>query len=280
MTVKYLSSVLEQEIEPFQQELASLLQNRLQEQMHVYLQTVAQWYAYIILTQTRFEFSEEQQLIKTRQEFRLRDYESLDQFLDEFNGVTYPCEEDHEQYIYDSYRQELEQLTYSWVYQQFFSFVHDSFPECGEEEWEELCQTLIDRFHADHLIMKLASELEQRVRPCNVKFLFELGKENAQKQLYEENCKRRERMMKEEKKKRIADDVWRKVEVMYYLKYTEEIPSRIDKQEYQQRLYPILCELVSNGVRKESVGLIGECYWFRFTDSVVQAISQFPTSHA
>lgn len=284
MSGKILSKILEKEIALFQKELSFHLETRLQDQLNSYLQTVAQWFAYIIYTQTKFELNLPNQklveqkmppLIRTHREFLLSDYDSLDQFLDEYNGVTCLEEDEQNELTYDSYRIELEQLTYSWVYQQFYRFVHESFSDHSEDELENICQTVIDTYHADHLIMECADDLLLRLYPCNVRFLFELGKENAKRQWNTERRNNLERQVKEEKKKLIAQDVWRKVEVMYYLKYTQELPLKINKKEYEKKLYPVLCDLVANGIQMKAIMLIGECYWFRFSNSVVREITRF-----
>ncbi|SHE81149.1 hypothetical protein SAMN05444392_103242 [Seinonella peptonophila] len=275
-------SLSKQEVIAFQEELASHLEARLLDQLHLYLQLVAQWFAYNILTQTKCELTMdhgETSLVKTQQEFHLADYDSLDQFLSEYNGITYPGLEEDQDFQYDSYRQEFEQLTYTWVYQQFYAFVRDSFPECSQQEWEQVCQTAIESYQADQAIFQAAQQLSEKILPCNVKFLFELGKENAKNQWKEEQKKRHRRQWEEERKKKIVEELWRKVEAMYYLKYTEQPPPKINKIEYEHRFLPVLKDLISNGVQVETICLLGECYWFRFSESVVAMISNLQTAN-
>jgi hypothetical protein len=261
------------------------LNQKVKENFNLYITVVAKWLAMVILSDKpkyvvvhdydpSWDFSGS---LEHKGHLNLRDYNILEDFLDEYTGATLPsyvsgCGLFHQRYV-----ENLEEITRFWLSDQLDLVVQEIFPHLTKEIVEDIIEEIYSADLLGDLLIELEVGLIDRTAKIDVNYLYKLGKEKATHQLklkHMENLKRQE---EEDKQRKIAEQLWTKVKAMYELRYSNTIPNYIDKPLYQEKVQSILVELVHDGIPLEHIRYLGRFRVHSFSNSVTDNIISFQT---
>jgi hypothetical protein len=260
------------------------LVNQLLEQVEMlfdeYVFLVSHWFAYTILTETKhilthnFDTPSDSSgtIVNTNLPLKIKDYQLLKNFWNEWNGNSYPIYENSRKFKHDTYLDELQDYTFTWVFEQLTKVTAEMIPLHSNEFIEELTMEILnDDNHLDHTYYAIVESLIEAIGEMQSKILFMIGKETALEDIEEENLQKKESSLDSEKT--IAANLWKKVKAMYAIRYSEILPDRIESHIYTEKVRPLLMELVKGEVPIEHIRLLG--FWGNCSSIVSQDLKNF-----
>lgn len=266
------------------------IQHFVRENIENYRQQVAEWFATIILTETRkawFEvppayepYDRSGDVEDTKQNFSLKDYKKMSDFLEEYTGEKTPTYTSGYGWSFITYEEELEELTDRWVFEVALSSVvkdlireKDSYLKTWIENLKNTGNNKDkmvididspDIYHINAYVydllgdkgdsmVEISAELRQSLMDMQPKILFSRGKKEAQENLNQRATEREEKIKNNEVKKEKVVKLWEKIKKMYKLRYAEEMPEKVEMSDYKNKLKPLLIALRDEGVEGEDI---------------------------
>ena len=275
-----------------------------EDNLESYIQEVAEWFCEIILTQNKKyvchmhdpPWDSSGRIIETDEEYNLEDYDTLSDFVEqEYTGESTPSFMSGCGLFFDNYDEELEDLTNSWIRENFEDVVKELIneeniqlktwlfelnKEFEKSEYEKPIEFTTEKVNAitqeiyfediigDFLIL-FSSEMQQKVSQMEPALLFKKAEKNVRDRLEKHRKKELERQEKERKKREEAEKIWDKIERRYKLKYGENL-YKIDKPTYINKIKPILEDLLADGEDVKPLKILNH----KFSNSVKELIKE------
>ena len=286
--IKFLEDILKEK-----------LKNQCENNMNDYVQLVANWFAYIILNNNKHEidhrldppWDNSGMITDIEEKFDLDDYATFNDFIKrEYTGESNASYvSGHGMYHY-TYEEPFEQITLEWLTSQLYLVIKSLIEKENKylKEWVENKNISFNIKEADDITEDILFEdvvgdffysyvwgIKDNVLNTHPIILFRRGKEEAKNKIRKEEIKQKKSQKEFQKNREKAEFIWEKILKMYKLKYGHEIPNKIKKPLYDNKIKQLFIELLKNGVNIEEIRGIGKFLSFRFSNSVSTLISNF-----
>ncbi|RCW74996.1 hypothetical protein [Saliterribacillus persicus] len=293
-----------------EQELINLLEKRIYKhanhKIEKYLQEIAVWISKILLSETKTEITFEfdppwdssGQILNTNFPFEISDYETLDSFLEnEYNGSSRPSFMSGHGLFHDFYSSELDELTDNWIALQVTETINVllkennhlilNYAKLREDEEsqshktqyktaEEISQLIyLDDILGDFLVIDYPIELKEFVGKMDITLLFKQGHHQANNELKQEKIARQIREKEQLINQEQAKKFWNYICKLHRVRYQRNIPSKIEKNYYDQFLYPLLKEEFKENEDVLNIRLVGQYMEHKFSNSVYFKLINF-----
>lgn len=275
------------------------LKNQYENNINDYIQSVANWFAYIILSNNKHEIDhsldplwDNSGMVRCIDEqFELNDYATFNDFIErEYTGESIASYvSGHGMYHY-TYEEPFDQITLEWLISQLHLVIKSLIEKENKhlEEWVKKRNVLFNIKEADEItdiilfedivgnfFFTYVGEIKDYLLNTHPIILFSRGKEEAINRIIKEKIKQKDDQKEFQKNWEKAEFIWEKILKMYKLKYGQEIPNKIKKPLYDKKVKQLLIEAYKNGVNIEEIQNIGEFLSFKFSNSVSSLISNF-----
>lgn len=288
-----------------QEKLEELISCFCEQNKKHYIQFVAEWVAYIIIEDIKLDVSHDWdpswdfsgRLVEDEEGYNLDDYQSLYDFTDDsYNGGSRATYVSGHGLRYNTYSDELEEITDEWVWKQLEFAMQKLLREDRKLllEWvntsrgvsvddinnpKELAEEMLGYdLVGDHLI-HATYELMKLVGNMGLKLLYKKGEKGARDRIIQEEIAERKRAEEAEINRQKAEKLWNKVSKAYNLRYgrnsSAQLP-QINKGLYKSKFKPVLDELYRNGIPKEEIRLLGIYpYGGKFSNSARNLVNHY-----
>ncbi|WP_093229030.1 hypothetical protein [Thermoflavimicrobium dichotomicum] len=241
--------------------------HRIQTHFFDYLHQVAEWFAYTLQTKPKYMITHEYdppwdssgKLIHAKQPFQLSDYPLLQEFIEEYNGCTYATFMSGCGFRHETFREDLEHLTISWLNGHLEDLIIEHYSFLPPEKLNELLTAIFDEQLFDDSLFVYSIELIEKIGIMDSKLLFELGKEKALQQIEQEKLESERKHKQEEADNQTAKMILKKLRAQYKLIYRENMPERIEKPFFNAKIKPLLIQLIQQGFSLTQIRLLSRC---------------------
>jgi hypothetical protein len=286
-----------------EQELISLLEKRTakhaNQNIEKYIQEVAVWVSKILISETKtkitFEYAppwdSSGQTYNTGHSFDIGEYDTLDSFIEnEYNDSSHASFVSGMGIFHDFYSNELDELTDNWVALQLEETVdlllkeknqlileyaklreiEDSITQkCQYKTAKEISQLIYtDDIIGDFLVIDYSIELKRQIGQMDIKLLFKLGNNQAHDELRQEENTSQKRKEEQIINKEKVDKFWKSICRLHRIRYQKDMPQKIEKDYYDQFLYPFLKEEFKENDDILKIRLLGQFVSYKFSNSV------------
>lgn len=285
----------------FERELIDLLVTRTtkhaNQNIQKYIQEVTVWISKVFLSETKTKITFESDPpwdtsglnYNTGYSFNIRDYTSLDSFIkNEYNGSSHPSFISGMGMFHDFYSSELDELTDEWISLQLketiellleeknqlilkYADLHEDNEthKCEYKTADEISQLIYDdSIIGDFLVFEYPMELKRRIGQMDINLLFKIGHGQANNMLMQEETARQKRREVEKINQEKAEKCWNRICKLHRVRYKKDMPQKIEKDYYDQYLYPILKEEFKANEDILNIKLLGRFFSYKFSHSV------------
>lgn len=293
-----------------EQGLLNLLEKRIKkhanQDIENYIREVAVWITKILLSDTKTKITFELdppwdssgKTFDTCNSFNISDYETLDNFIEnEYNGTSHASFISGMGVFHDFYSSELDVLTDNWVSLQMRETIKLLLKEknqlileyaklreekdriahkCQYKTAEEITQLIVDDdIIGDFLFFYYPIELKRRIGQMDIKLLFKLGQAQAIDELKQEEIARQKRREEHKINQEKAEKCWNYICKLHKVRYHKDMPQKIEKEYYDQFLYPLLKLEFKEHDAILNVRLLGQFLRYKFSNSVAYRLINY-----
>jgi hypothetical protein len=229
---------------------------KIQSEFFGYIHFIAEWFAYSLLT----NFEDQEDPCQWKHSFSFNSYPQLYHFIHAENRRKSPSENKNGFANSETNLENLENLTDIWLTDQLEDFLVEQLSHLPTHQLNRFMVSCRDAFQESK--NALSYDLIQKVLIMDSKFLFELGKEQALLQLEKEEFADVIQKEQEEELERNCSLLLKKLQSQYKQTYHESFPLRISLPLYEDKIKPLLVDLLSQGVPLHQIRSLSKySYW-------------------
>ncbi len=232
-----------------------------------YIHFIAEWFAYSWLTDSK----NQKQSFPAKQSFSFHSYPQLYHYVHGDRRENSPSKNQKGFATHETDLNQLENLTDIWLTDQLENFLGEQFSHLPTHRFNRLLGSCLETFQESKKV--LAYDLIQKVLIMDSKFLFELGKEHALLQIKKEEFADVIQKKQEEELERTRSLLLKKLQNQYKQTYHESFPLRINRHLYEDKIKPLLIELLKQGIPLHHIRSLSK--YTCWTKSVCNELKKF-----
>ncbi|PTM59848.1 hypothetical protein [Desmospora activa] len=265
-----------------------------------YFDHIAKWMAYQFLTKNKYEvdhnldppWDSSGRLISTNQNLQTEDYQTLEQFLEEYNGNSLPsfvsgCGLSHQTFAAD-----LERETSQFIGDELYNLLS----QLNQQQLDEIKTFLLNNpYRSEDLDLTMPENIayeifitdtlecywniiiamQERIALFEIALLYKRGISTATERFAKEHEEKKQRNEQLKKQHIKASQTWSKIERLYQVRFGETLPFSIEMPFYKTQFHPWLLSLQTEGMAETEIQMTAKFYCHSFSNSVRHHLSSF-----